>query len=143
LHPALAPIPTFRVIPGPQAEEFAPDALTALCSAPYQLLPDSNRMGYRLQGPSLHHKRRATGISDAVTIGALQVPPDQQPMLLMADRQTTGGYPKIGVVISVDLPLAAQVMPGDHVQFITTTVEHAVALARTRWAQLSEQLPHC
>jgi antagonist of KipI len=143
LRPALSPIPTLHLIAGPHTNEFAPDALTALCSAPYRLMPDSNRMGYRLEGPPLRHERGAAGISDAVTIGALQVLPDQQPVLLMADRQTTGGYPKIGVVISVDLPQAAQVMPGDHVQFATTTVDDAVVLARTRWAQLNAQLPPC
>jgi antagonist of KipI len=141
LRPVLSPIPTLRLIPGPHAEEFDPEAMTALCSAPYRVMPESNRMGYQLQGPSLIHHRAAEGISTAVTIGALQVLPNRQPVLLMAERQTTGGYPMIGVVISVDLTSAAQLMPGDPVCFATTTVDDAAASARARWAQLNAQLP--
>ncbi len=141
LRPILSPTPTLRLIAGPHAEEFDPEAMAALRSAPYRVMPESNRMGYQLQGPPLIHHRAAEGISTAVTMGALQVLPNRQPVLLMAERQTTGGYPMIGVVISVDLTSAAQLMPGDPVRFATTTVGDAVALARTRWAELNAQLP--
>ena len=74
-------------------------------------------------------------------MGALQIPPDQQPILLMADRQTTGGYPKIAIVISADLHLAGQLMPGDTVAFRTTTLADAQALMKVRWKELDESLP--
>jgi allophanate hydrolase subunit 2 len=80
-------------------------------------------------------------ISDGTTMGALQVPPDGQPILLMADRQTTGGYPKIAVVISADLLLAAQLAPGDTVAFAPCTVAQAQTALRKHRAQLDAALP--
>jgi antagonist of KipI len=80
-------------------------------------------------------------LSDAVPFGAVQVPADQQPILLMADRQTTGGYPKIAVVISADLPLAAQLLPGDSLRFAIITQEEAWAALRDQRAALDAALP--
>jgi antagonist of KipI len=74
-------------------------------------------------------------------MGTLQVPPDEQPILLMADRQTTGGYPKIAVVISADLHLAAQLMPGDTVEFRTTTLPEAQAFMKAQWNEVDEAIP--
>jgi antagonist of KipI len=116
-----------RVLPGPQADRFAADALDALQSAPYRIDPDSNRMGYRLTGPRLGHVRGADIISDATPPGVLQVPASGQPILLMADRQTTGGYAKIATVISADLSLAGQLAPGDHLRFAVCSPAEALA----------------
>jgi antagonist of KipI len=98
-------------------------------------------MGYRLSGPPLVHKGREQFISDCTAMGAVQVPRDEQPILLMADRQTTGGYPKIAVVISADLPLAAQLAPGDTVSFVFSTVAKAQTILRKHRALLDASLP--
>jgi biotin-dependent carboxylase-like uncharacterized protein len=89
----------------------------ALQSAPYRIAPSSNRMGFRLSGPPLAHTRGADVISDATPLGVVQVPASGQPILLMADRQTSGGYPKIATVITADIGLAGQLGPGDTIAF--------------------------
>jgi antagonist of KipI len=116
-----------RVLPGPQLDRFAADALDALQSAPYRIGTDSSRMGYRLTGPRLEHTRGADIISDATPLGALQVPASGQPILLMADRQTTGGYAKIATVISADISAAGQLAPGDEIRFTVCTPAEALA----------------
>ena len=118
---------TIRVLPGPQQEYFAGGALDALQSAPYKIASDSNRMGFRLEGPLLTHARGADIISDATPLGALQVPASGQPILLMADRQTTGGYPKIATAISADIGLAGQLGPGDMISFAVCSRQEAMA----------------
>ena len=116
-----------RVLPGPQDDRFAPDALDTLQSAPYVIGNNSDRMGFRLSGPKLEHARGADIISDATPLGALQVPASGQPILLMADRQTTGGYPKIATLISADVSLAGQLSPGDRISFVVTSPREALA----------------
>jgi biotin-dependent carboxylase-like uncharacterized protein len=116
-----------RVMEGPQREYFAEDALDVLQSAPYTIRPDSDRMGFRLQGPQLTHARGADIISDATPLGVLQVPASGQPILLMADRQTTGGYPKIATVITADIPVVGQLGPGDTIRFTVCTAREALA----------------
>lgn len=106
-----------RVLQGPHAERFDAEALDALQAAPYTIANDSDRMGFRLQGRALGRKRNGELISDATPLGVLQVPASGQPMLLMADRQTTGGYPAIATVITADIGLAGQLGPGDTIQF--------------------------
>jgi antagonist of KipI len=106
-----------RVLPGPQADRFSPGALDALVSAPYHVGVDSDRMGFRLTGPELHHRAGADIISDATPVGSLQVPGSGQPVLLMADRQTTGGYAKLATVISADIGVAGQAAPGELLRF--------------------------
>ena len=119
-----------RVMAGPQSEsEYAdPLALQVLQEMRFIVSPQSDRMGYRLTGSALP-TRRDSGemISDATVVGAVQVPPSGQPILLMADRQTTGGYPQIAVVITADLPLAAQLVPGDSIQFELCSRAEAIA----------------
>jgi len=132
---------TLRIIPGPQQSSFKATSLTTLTSSSYTVTPQSNRMGYRLSGSPLVHKGRAQFISDCTAMGAVQVPRDEQPILLMADRQTTGGYPKIAVVISADLPLAAQLAPGDTVSFVFSTVAKAQTILRKHRALLDASLP--
>ena len=118
-----------RVLAGPQQECFTADALDALQSVPYAIGQDSDRMGFRLEGPRLTHARGADIISDATPLGVLQVPASGQPILLMADRQTTGGYPKIATVISADISIAGQLGPGDTIAFeVCTPIEALYAL---------------
>jgi len=116
-----------RVLPGPQLDRFAARAMDALQSAPYRIETDSNRMGYRLAGPRLEHAGDAQVTSDATPLGALQVPASGQPILLMADRQTTGGYAKIATMISADVCLAAQLGPGDEMRFVVCSAREALA----------------
>jgi antagonist of KipI len=115
-----------RVVMGPHAELFTPAARETLLTSRYIVTPQSNRMGYRLEGAPLTHLSRADILSDGTPIGSLQVPASGQPILLMADRQTTGGYPKIATVITADLPMAGQLAPGDWIEF--TAVSRAAAL---------------
>jgi antagonist of KipI len=117
---------TIRVLPGPQHDRFAPGALDALQSAPYRIAPNSNRMGFRLDGPSLEQSQGADIISDATPVGVLQVPASGRPILLMADRQTTGGYPKLATVISADIGVAGQLGPGDSIDFTVCTPHEAL-----------------
>jgi biotin-dependent carboxylase-like uncharacterized protein len=116
-----------RVLAGPQRDHFAREALDALQSAPFVIGPESDRMGFRLEGPELPHARGADIISDATPLGALQVPGSGQPILLMADRQTTGGYPKIATLITADLPVAGQLGPGDSIMFEICSLRDALA----------------
>lgn len=132
---------TLRIILGPQQDDFQKRALETLTTSTYSVSPQSDRMGYRLTGPPLIRKGSAQCVSDGTTTGALQVPPDGQPILLMADRQTTGGYPKIAVVISTDLPRAAQLAPGNTITFEICTVRQAQTLLRQRRALLDAVLP--
>jgi antagonist of KipI len=124
-RPPVTPAPggpaVLRVLPGPHRERFGREALDVLQSAPYAIGIDSDRMGFRLHGPQLQHTRGADIISDATPIGGLQVPASGQPVLLMADRQTTGGYPMIATLISADLAVAGQLAPGDALRFEATT----------------------
>src|SRR5207245_9241848 len=115
------------VLAGPQQEYFSPAALASLQSEPYTISNRSDRMGFRLEGPVLVHARGADIISDATPLGALQVPASGQPILLMADRQTTGGYPKIATVVSADISVAGQLGPGDTIAFSVCTLREALA----------------
>jgi antagonist of KipI len=130
-----------RILPGPQYASFPKQAFNVLTTSPYQLSSQSDRMGYRLVGPKLAQAEAGHHISDGTAMGALQVPQDAQPILLMADRQTTGGYPKIAIVISADLHLAGQLMPGDSVTFSATTLSEAQAVLHAQWKELDEALP--
>ena len=125
-----------RVMPGPQADWFQSDALRAIASVSFRISPQSNRMGYRLQGPPLVRAREDELISEPLGIGAIQVPAAGEPILLMADRQTAGGYPKIGYVISADLPIAGQLAPGDFIEFHVCTHQEAVTALIARERQL-------
>ena len=132
---------TLRIIPGPQQNFFSERSLSALTTASYTISPQSDRMGYRLTGQKIVRKGSTQFISDGTTMGALQVPPDGQPILLMADRQTTGGYPKIAVVISADLPFAAQLSPGDSITFAFCTLAKARTALLKQRAMLDARLP--
>ena len=116
-----------RVIPGPQLDHFPEEALDVLQRTRFLVTPQSDRMGYRLSGGRLPRIEDREMISDAAFTGALQVPPSGDPILLMSDRQTTGGYPQIATVISADLPATGQLAPGDWVEFQVCTRHEAMS----------------
>jgi len=101
-----------RLIMGPQDDMIAPDAIKRLMEGDFTLSLRCDRMGYRLEGQPLAHTGGADIVSDGIAMGTIQVPGDGQPIILMADRQTAGGYPKLGVVITADLPRLAQHLIG-------------------------------
>jgi antagonist of KipI len=105
-----------------------------LTSVSFRVSPRSNRMGFRLEGPPLARLHAGEPISEPLAFGTLQVPPAGEPILLMADRQTAGGYPKIASVIAADLPIAGQLAPGDFVEFTLCSRQEAAAalIARER-----------
>lgn len=125
-----------RVVPGPQDGWFQPEAMRMMAGVSFRISPRSNRMGYRLEGPPLPRSREGELISEPVGMGAIQVPAAGEPILLMADRQTAGGYPKIGHVIAADLPLAGQLAPGDFIEFLLCSRQEAVAALIARERQL-------
>jgi biotin-dependent carboxylase-like uncharacterized protein len=119
-----------RVILGPQQEYFTEEAVAALLQGEFHISVSADRMGMRLDGPILCHRRGWDIVSDAIATGAVQVPGSGQPILLLADHQTTGGYPKIATVVSADLPVVGRRRPGDPLRFVAVTVEQAEKLAR-------------
>lgn len=126
LLPPYSDQPTVEVILGPQVNAFTEEGRQTLLGSEYQISPMADRMGYRMQGPVIVHRGSADIVSDGIVLGAIQVPADRQPIVMMADRQTTGGYPKIAVVVSADIPLLAQCLPGkSSVRFRETSVEKA------------------
>ena len=118
---------TVRVMLGPDQDRFGRRTMDLFERSRFTLGPESNRMGYRLGGPSLELARTEPLLSSATPVGTVQVPPSGQPILLMADRQTTGGYAKIATVISADLPIAGQLAPGDWIAFEICERQEAIA----------------
>lgn len=129
-----------RVVPGPHEDAFAPQTRAAFFAAEYTLSAQSDRMGYRLGGPPLACRadRQGALLSEAVPWGGVQVPPDGQPIVLMADRQTCGGYPLVAVACSADRSTLAQLAPGDAVTFRPVSLEEAqeAAIAEERLLSL-------
>ena len=119
-----API-TLRVVPGPQDDYFSQTALARFFGEAYRVSTRCDRMGYRLEGPPLQHAKGFNIVSDAIALGAIQVPGDGLPIVLMADRQPTGGYPKLGHVIRADIGRLAQCRPGAELRFAPVSVEAA------------------
>ena len=119
-----------RVILGPQDDYFTEKGIQTFLHSEYMISIQADRMGCRLEGPPIEHKAGADIISDGVLPGAVQVPGDGLPIILLADRQTTGGYVKIAIVSTVDLPKLAQAEPGDRVRFLQVTEEEAYQLLR-------------
>lgn len=106
-----------RVIESYQSEEFSDGTKSTFYKSEYQVDQNSNRMGYRLNGPKLESPK-VTMLSEGIALGSIQVPADGQPIILLNDRQTIGGYPKVGCVARIDLPRLAQAKPGQKVQFV-------------------------
>jgi len=121
-----------RVVMGPQDDQFTDEGIRIFLTSEYVITPQSDRMGYRLVGPKIAHKTGADIISDGIPLGAVQVPGDGMPIIMLMDRQTTGGYTKIATVITVDVDRLAQTKPGDRVRFSKVTVEEAHALLKER-----------
>ncbi len=126
-----------RVVMGPHEAMFTAAARETFLTGRFVITPNSNRMGYRLEGPRLSHVSSADILSDATPVGSLQVPASGHPILLMADRQTTGGYPKIATVITADVPLAGQLAPGDWIEFAAVTRASALDALKQQEARLS------
>jgi biotin-dependent carboxylase-like uncharacterized protein len=106
-----------RVVPGPRDDWFEPEALTELSTADWRVTSAANRVGIRLAGPKLDRARTDELLSEGLVTGAIQVPPNGQPILLLNDHPTTGGYPVLAVVAWDDLSRAGQLRPGDTVRF--------------------------
>jgi biotin-dependent carboxylase-like uncharacterized protein len=119
-----------RVVLGPQDDYFTDEAIATFLAGPWRLSARSDRMAYLVDGPRLDHARGYNIVSDGIAHGAIQVPGDGRPIILMADRQPTGGYPKIATVISADLGQLAQMRPGAQLTFAAISIAEAVAARR-------------
>ncbi|WNQ14064.1 biotin-dependent carboxyltransferase family protein [Paenibacillus aurantius] len=137
--------PEIRVMPGGQYHWLEEAGRKAFFESEFKVLPQSDRMGYRLSGTPLYMAKPQELLSEPVAFGTVQVPPDGHPIVLMADRQTTGGYPKVAQVMTADLPLLAQASIGSRIRFRLVDLKEAqAALLRTEWnldlLQLSIQM---
>lgn len=138
LTPKLVSTPTIRVMKGRQFDLFTQESQEKLFAEPFEVTSQSDRMGYRLKGPALELEKAEEMISEAVQFGTIQVPSDGNPIVLLADRQTTGGYPKIGQIATVDLPYLAQAKPGDFICFMEVTHEKAQTLYLERERKIQQ-----
>jgi antagonist of KipI len=127
-----------RVIDGTHTLHLSDDSRHRLLDERFRVSSSSDRMGYRLEGATLGLRAPVELLSEAVTFGTIQLPPGGAPIILMADRQTTGGYPRIGAVASVDLPLVAQLKPGDALRFRPISVDEAQQLHLALEAELAQ-----
>lgn len=122
VHPDLVPNYekelSVRVVLGPHLDKFTPEGIRTFLTDAYTISPQSNRMGYQLTGPKIKHQASADIISDPIPLGGIQIPASGQPIILMAERQTTGGYTRIGTILSGDIAKLAQAPPGSHVRFV-------------------------
>jgi biotin-dependent carboxylase-like uncharacterized protein len=128
--PALGGEPVIRVVLGPQTDRFTAEGIDALLTGRYEMLPQSDRMGARLRGPRITHTRGHDIISDGIALGSIQVVGDGQPIALLVDRQSTGGYTKVATVCSFDVGRLGQVKPGQHVRFEALTLREAHGVFR-------------
>ena len=134
--------PTIDVVMGPQTNFFTDESVKAFLSSEYSISLTSDRMGYRLEGPPLTQRGNKELISEGMTSGAIQVPSNGLPIVTMADSPSTGGYPKIGVVASADLPLLAQCVPNQsRIRFRETTVTKAQEKYRAVFEGLQKIVP--
>lgn len=129
------------LLPGPQHHLFAPDVQRTLVETPYRLTSELDRMGYKLEGEALVATDGHDIVSDGIVEGAMQVPGNGQPIVLMADRAPTGGYPKIAVVSAVDRPLMSQSHPGAQIRFTWTSAKEARARRRDLVAAIDAPQP--
>jgi biotin-dependent carboxylase-like uncharacterized protein len=129
-----------RLVLGPQQDYFTEEAVGTLLSAEFTISTRADRMGFRLDGPTLTHSGDYNIVSDGIVAGAIQVPGSGQPIVLLADAQTTGGYPKIATVISADLPLIGRRKPGGVVRFTAIGQGEAEAERRRQEQVLKQQI---
>jgi antagonist of KipI len=134
LRPRYTDDPVVRLIPGAHFDLLDDESRDSLSAGTFRISPNSDRMGYRLAGVTLSLRKPVELLSEGVAFGTIQLPPGGEPIVLMADHQTTGGYPRVGEVASIDLPLVAQLKPGDRIRFRLISVEeaHQAYLAQER-----------
>lgn len=133
MHLAVDPVEEsgpIRVMMGPQDDYFTPETIRLFLESEFTISPQADRMGFQLTGPRLEHAKGFNIVSDGIVDGHIQVPGSGQPIVLMRDRQTAGGYPKIATMISADLARFAQMRPGMSVRFKAVERDEAVAAAR-------------
>jgi antagonist of KipI len=138
LVPPYSTFPSVSLLPGEHTPWLTTGSRQQLWSAEFRVGAQSDRMGYRLEGAVLELSEHREILSEAVTFGTVQLPPGGSPILLMADRQTTGGYPRIGEVATVDLPLVAQLKPGDRLRFRPISLEEAQRQYFAREAEFAQ-----
>lgn len=138
LLPNLSKRYEIKVMRGRQYELFDEVSCQRFWSEPFTVSSQSDRMGYRMNGPTLQLKEPIEMVSEAVTYGSIQVPPDGNPIILVADRQTTGGYPKIGQMSSIDFTKLAQAKAGDQLLFTEVTIEESQRLLLKQEMNLKE-----
>ncbi|MDA1091021.1 MAG: biotin-dependent carboxyltransferase family protein [Proteobacteria bacterium] len=136
--PQYSPKAPIRVTWGLQQDYFTNESLKRFVSEPFTIHTDADRMGCRIFGPSLEHKKDYDIVSDGIATGAIQVPGNGHPIILLSDHQTTGGYPKIATVISADLPGLGRRKPGNEIRFAVIEVEQAEDIRRDREASLQK-----
>lgn len=134
----LDPEAPVRVVLGPQDDHFPPESIAAFLSTTYEVSAEADRMGYRLQGPKIAHLKGFNIVSDGLVAGSVQVPGSGVPIVMMADHQTTGGYPKIATVISADLRILAQRRQGAAVRFEAVGIAEAQAIACARAEEVAD-----
>jgi biotin-dependent carboxylase-like uncharacterized protein len=132
----------FRAVLGPQSDYFSDGEIECFFTGEYAVSAGSNRMGMRLEGRPILHRRGFNIVSDAIATGSIQVPGNGQPIVLLADHQTTGGYPKIATVISADLPAIGRLPIGSKVSFAPVTMAEAAAARQQLFATLEEIPDH-
>lgn len=138
LYPEFVPrsVYTVRVVMGPQDDAFTEEGIRTFLSETYTVTPEFDRMGCRLEGAVIQHKESGDIISDGIAFGAIQVPSAGKPIIMLADRQTTGGYTKIANVITADFRLIGQLKAGDKVRFEKVSIAHAQDALLTQRAAL-------
>ena len=137
-RPTYTQTPVIDVILGPHTNYFTDESIDTFLSSEYSVSLTSDRMGYRLEGPALTRRDSSELISEGLTFGAIQIPSNGQPIVMMADGPTTGGYPKIGTIVSADLPLLAQCLPNkSKIRFRETSVGAAQEKFREQMAGLT------
>lgn len=138
LRPPYRKNPRLRAVLGPFRDFFSAEGVETFFSEEYRITPSSDRMGYRLQGKPITRRNPGELITCGLANGTVQVPPEGQPILLLADRQTIGGYPILATLIQADLPLAAQSAPGDAVRFEAVSPDEARKTFLALWAPLKK-----
>ena len=138
LYPEFVPrdVYTVRVVMGPQDDAFTDAGVKTFLSETYTVTPEFDRMGCRLEGAVVEHKESGDIISDGIAFGAIQVPSAGKPIIMLADRQTTGGYTKIANVITADFRIIGQLKAGDKVRFEKVSIAHAQDALLTQRAAL-------
>lgn len=124
---------TIHIVLGPQEDYFSKEEIEKFTQEIYTISSESDRMGYRLEGRAVEKIKQQDLITDGIALGSIQIPPNGQPIIMLADHQTTGGYPKLATVATIDLPKLAQLMPGARLQFELVSVQEAQRALREQY----------